>query len=60
MVRKTREERGKENVAKERNVTDLGKARRGRNLRGNVEKEKIAIHLKIRRKVVKAKRGRKQ
>ena len=63
MVRKTREEMGKENVAKERNVTDLArikfsKARRERNLKRNVEKGKIAIYLKIIRKVVKTKRGR--
>ena len=47
------------------NVIDLTRikfiqARRGRNQAGNVEIAEIAIDLKIRRKIVKARRERKQ
>ena len=61
MVRETRE---KENVEKDRNVTDLTrikfvKTRKGRNLIRDVEKEKVVIDLKIRRKAIKEGKGRK-
>ena len=59
-----RETRGKENVEKDRNVTDLTrikfvKTRKGRNLIRDVEKEKVVIDLKIRRKAIKEGKGRK-